>query len=79
MAEETEGMEIDPQEHTQEEEEEYEPAGPRPIKKLSTDVINQIAAAEVRCSALSRQADVLTPCQFTIDYTPTFECHQGAR
>jgi hypothetical protein len=25
----------------------YEPAGPRPIKKLSKDVINQIAAAEV--------------------------------
>lgn len=27
---------------------EYEPAGPRPIKKLSKDVVNQIAAAEVR-------------------------------
>jgi hypothetical protein len=25
----------------------YEPAGPKPIKKLSKDVINQIAAAEV--------------------------------
>lgn len=27
--------------------ESYEPAGPRPIKKLSKDVVNQIAAAEV--------------------------------
>ena len=27
---------------------EYEPAGPKPIKKLSKDVVNQIAAAEVR-------------------------------
>jgi len=27
---------------------EYEPAGPKPIKRLSKDVINQIAAAEVR-------------------------------
>lgn len=26
---------------------EYEPVGPRPIQKLSKDVINQIAAAEV--------------------------------
>ena len=26
---------------------EYEPSGPRPIKQLSRDVINQIAAAEV--------------------------------
>jgi hypothetical protein len=26
---------------------EYEPAGPKPIKQLSKDVINQIAAAEV--------------------------------
>jgi DNA mismatch repair ATPase MutL len=26
---------------------EYEPAGPKPIKKLSKDVVNQIAAAEV--------------------------------
>lgn len=25
----------------------FEPQGPRPIKKLSNDVINQIAAAEV--------------------------------
>jgi hypothetical protein len=29
---------------------EYEPAGPKPIKKLSKDVVNQIAAAEVRLS-----------------------------
>ena len=27
---------------------EYEPAGPKPIRKLSKDVVNQIAAAEVR-------------------------------
>jgi len=27
---------------------EYEPAGPKPIKRLSKDVVNQIAAAEVR-------------------------------
>lgn len=26
---------------------EYEPKGPKPIRKLSKDVINQIAAAEV--------------------------------
>ena len=25
---------------------EYEPEGPKPIKKLSKDVVNQIAAAE---------------------------------
>ena len=31
---------------------EYEPKGPRPIKKLSTDVINSIAAAEVSGSLL---------------------------
>lgn len=31
---------------------EYEPAGPRPIKKLSKDVINQIAAAEVNPGSL---------------------------
>ena len=27
--------------------ESYEPPGPKPIKKLSRDVVNQIAAAEV--------------------------------
>lgn len=29
-----------------------EPSAPRPILKLSADVVNQIAAAEVRCSLL---------------------------
>lgn len=27
----------------------FVPAGPKPIRPLSKDVINQIAAAEVRC------------------------------
>lgn len=31
--------------------EDFVPAGPQPIKRLSTDVINQIAAAEVRSPA----------------------------
>jgi hypothetical protein len=39
-------MDVDPLD-TPVAEAEYEPQGPRPIKKLSNDVINQIAAAEV--------------------------------
>lgn len=39
------GMEVDPE--TSAVQADYEPAEPKPIKKLSKDVINQIAAAEV--------------------------------
>lgn len=39
-------------------EREFEPQGPRPIKKLSNDVINQIAAAEVGDSSLSTTAQL---------------------
>lgn len=37
-------------------EQEYVPAGPKPIRPLSKDVINQIAAAEVRCPHLCTRA-----------------------
>ena len=41
------GMDIDPPGAAEAEEEQYEPQGPRPIRQLSQDVVNQIAAAEV--------------------------------
>jgi len=37
---------------------EYEPAGPKPIRKLSKDVVNQIAAAEVRPFQRTPQHDL---------------------
>jgi len=40
-------MEIDPPGAADAEEVEFEPQGPRPIRQLSQDVVNQIAAAEV--------------------------------
>ena len=44
----SDAMDVDPPAETENGvESEYEPKGPRPIKKLSTDVINSIAAAEV--------------------------------
>ncbi len=40
-------MDVDNEEPPASEEEVFEPQDPRPIKRLSDDVINQIAAAEV--------------------------------
>jgi hypothetical protein len=40
---------------------EYEPKGPRPIIKLSNDVINQIAAAEVSSPPSAPSSSALDP------------------
>jgi hypothetical protein len=54
----------------------YEPAGPKPIKKLSKDVINQIAAAEVSLVALPDISPFNV--QLTrVDHSPACERHQG--
>jgi hypothetical protein len=54
----------------------YEPKGPKPIYKLSNDVINQIAAAEVGCRASCLPARV--DAEDALDHTQTCERYQGA-
>lgn len=55
---------------------EIEPEGPKPIRKLTKDVINQIAAAEVRPRRVANvsQAHAYNT---TADYSSTIKCYQG--
>lgn len=57
--------------------EEIEPEGPKPIHRLTKDVINQIAAAEVRPRRVGNvaRADAYNT---TADYSSTVKCYQGA-
>lgn len=71
-------MEID-----QPPEQNFEPAGPRPILKLGDDVINKIAAAEVSSYSLEHKAILIPdfdPYSWDIaellDHSPTRKCYQ---
>jgi hypothetical protein len=59
---------------------EYEPLGPRPIKRLSKDVINQIAAAEVgphchHCDSRLQLSELHDPLTLPLDHPPPSQRH----